>query len=212
MPLTALWPGSNRHPCQFFPPVVAADPDRPDGGLDPVPPLPPYRRPGHTIIVGPPGAGKSTHLTALVTGWLRYPSSRVYFFDRDHSARLLAKAIGATYYDLGRLADLLPAASSTRQRGRAGGRDLLARGAPRSADPEALATAEPASGAGGPDAGERSLRAPNAPDAAQSGPGLWRSRRLWLPSSREVPTPPISTGQRTLSMTVASRSLRCGGS
>jgi type IV secretion/conjugal transfer VirB4 family ATPase len=101
MPLTALWPGLNRHPCQFFPP---SSPPILIGRTEGSTPFRLYLHSGdlgHTIIVGPPGAGKSTHLEALATGWLRYPGSRIYFFDRDHSARLLAKAIGATYYDLG---------------------------------------------------------------------------------------------------------------
>ena len=101
VPLTSLWPGLSRHPCQFFspeaPPILIG---RTEGST-------PFRLYlhtgdlGHTIIVGPPGAGKSTHLTALAAGWLRYPNSRVYFFDRDHSARVLANALKATYYDLG---------------------------------------------------------------------------------------------------------------
>ena len=101
LPLTAIWPGLIRHPCQFFPPT--SPPiliGRTEGST-------PFRLHlhhgdlGHTIVVGPPGAGKSTHLSALATGWLRYERSRVYFFDRDHSARLLALALGARYYDIG---------------------------------------------------------------------------------------------------------------
>lgn len=101
LPLTSLWPGPDRHPCSFFPsdspPILIA---RTEGST-------PFRLflhsgdLGHTIIVGPPGAGKSTHLGALCLGWLRYPGSRVYFFDRDHSARLLAEALGCAYFDLG---------------------------------------------------------------------------------------------------------------
>jgi type IV secretion/conjugal transfer VirB4 family ATPase len=101
LPLTAIWPGLKSHPCQFFPPT--SPPiliGRTEGST-------PFRLNlhtgdlGHTIVVGPPGAGKSTLLTALAVGWLRYPESRVYLFDRDHSARLLAKAIEARYYDIG---------------------------------------------------------------------------------------------------------------
>jgi type IV secretion system protein TrbE len=101
LPLTALWPGLSRHPCQFYapesPPILVG---HSEGST-------PYRLYlhvgdlGHTIMVGPPGAGKSTHLSALAAGFLRYPKSVVYFFDRDHSARLLAKALRARYYDIG---------------------------------------------------------------------------------------------------------------
>ena len=101
LPLTALWPGLSRHPCQFYPreapPILI-------GHSEGSTPFRLYLHTGdlgHTILVGPPGAGKSTHLSALVAGFLRYPGSTVYLFDRDHSARLLARALGARYYDIG---------------------------------------------------------------------------------------------------------------
>jgi len=101
LPLTALWPGLSKHPCQFYPPEA---PPILVGHSEGSTPFRLYLHVGdlgHTILVGPPGAGKSTHLSALAAGFLRYPKGTVYFFDRDHSARLLARALGARYYDIG---------------------------------------------------------------------------------------------------------------
>jgi type IV secretion/conjugal transfer VirB4 family ATPase len=102
-PLTSLWPGLERHPCRFYsqdPPAPPLLVGRTEGST-------PFRLHlhsgdlGHTVVVGPPGAGKSTLLTALAAAHLRYPESRVYFFDRDLSALLFATAAGAQHYNLG---------------------------------------------------------------------------------------------------------------
>lgn len=101
LPLTALWAGLSHHPCQFYPPEAPPILIGHSQGSTPFRLHLHVGDLGHTILVGPPGAGKSTHLSALAAGFLRYPKSTVYFFDRDHSARLLAKALGARYYDIG---------------------------------------------------------------------------------------------------------------
>jgi type IV secretion system protein VirB4 len=42
---------------------------------------------GHTLIIGPTGAGKSTILGLLALQWLKYPNAQVVIFDKDRSAR-----------------------------------------------------------------------------------------------------------------------------
>lgn len=55
---------------------------------------------GHTLLVGPTGAGKSTFLSLLQAQWMRYPGAQVFVFDRGYSAETLAHAAGAAHYDL----------------------------------------------------------------------------------------------------------------
>jgi len=56
---------------------------------------------GHTLIVGPTGAGKSVLLSLLALQWLRYPRARVVIFDKDRSARAATLAVGGDYYEPG---------------------------------------------------------------------------------------------------------------
>ena len=56
---------------------------------------------GHTLIVGPTGAGKSVQLALLVAQWFRYPKAQVFAFDKGHSLYGLCKAAGGRFYDIG---------------------------------------------------------------------------------------------------------------
>lgn len=56
---------------------------------------------GHTIIIGPTGAGKSVLLATLHAQFLGYPNAKVIAFDRGASTRVLNKASGGVFYDLG---------------------------------------------------------------------------------------------------------------
>ncbi len=56
---------------------------------------------GHTLIIGPTGAGKSALLALLELQWLRYPGAQVYIFDRDRSARAATLAVGGPVYEPG---------------------------------------------------------------------------------------------------------------
>jgi type IV secretion system protein VirB4 len=55
---------------------------------------------GHTLILGPTGAGKSTALGLIAAQWFRYPHARVYAFDRGYSCWLLTLAASGAFYDL----------------------------------------------------------------------------------------------------------------
>ena len=48
---------------------------------------------GHTIVIGPPGAGKSVLLQALMVNFLRYPKARVYAFDKGWSFYALSQTL-----------------------------------------------------------------------------------------------------------------------
>jgi type IV secretion system protein TrbE len=55
---------------------------------------------GHTMIVGPTGAGKSVLLAMLALQFRRYEHSQVFIFDKGRSARAAALMMGGTALDL----------------------------------------------------------------------------------------------------------------
>ena len=56
---------------------------------------------GHTLVVGPTGAGKSVLLALMALQFRRYPRSQVFAFDFGGSIRAAALAIGGDWHDLG---------------------------------------------------------------------------------------------------------------
>ena len=109
-PKTSVWPGSLRCPS----PLMQVDGKK-------APALTyaktsgdtPYRLNlhvgdlGHTLIAGPPGAGKSSLLALLAAQWLRYKDARVISFDKGRSMYALTEAVGGQHYDIaGELSDL----------------------------------------------------------------------------------------------------------
>ncbi len=56
---------------------------------------------GHTLVLGPTGAGKSVLLNLMEVQFLRYENAQVYIFDKGGSARTLTYGVGGDYYDLG---------------------------------------------------------------------------------------------------------------
>lgn len=51
----------------------------------------------NTLVVGPPGSGKSVLLGALMVNLLRYPQMRLFTFDKGYSFYALTKALGGTH-------------------------------------------------------------------------------------------------------------------
>ena len=57
---------------------------------------------GHTLIVGPTGAGKSVLLSLIAMGSSRrYPQSQLYVFDKGNSARAAVLAMNGAHHELG---------------------------------------------------------------------------------------------------------------
>jgi type IV secretion system protein VirB4 len=56
---------------------------------------------GHTLVVGPTGAGKSVLLSLLALQWRRYAGAQVFLFDKGRSARAATLAMGGSHVDLG---------------------------------------------------------------------------------------------------------------
>jgi type IV secretory pathway ATPase VirB11/archaellum biosynthesis ATPase len=48
---------------------------------------------GHTIVVGPSSAGKSTLLGIIAAQWFRYANAQVFFFDKGYSSWVLTHAV-----------------------------------------------------------------------------------------------------------------------
>ena len=98
LPLSAVWAGPDRNAHLDGPPLIVT---RTDGAT-------PFRLVthvgdvGHTLVVGPTGVGKSVLLATLVLQFRRYPSSRVFVFDKGHSARATILGLNGEHYDLGR--------------------------------------------------------------------------------------------------------------
>ncbi|MEM0985116.1 MAG: conjugal transfer protein TrbE [Pseudomonadota bacterium] len=56
---------------------------------------------GHSLIVGPTGAGKSVLLFLIALQWRRYEGAQVFIFDKGRSARAATLAMGGAHIDLG---------------------------------------------------------------------------------------------------------------
>jgi type IV secretion system protein VirB4 len=55
---------------------------------------------GHTLVIGPTGSGKSTLLATLAVMWLKYPTTRVIFFDKDASSYHATVESGGTFIEI----------------------------------------------------------------------------------------------------------------
>src|SRR5260364_294586 len=94
LPTTAVLPGLASNPCPFYPPnspplllakTSGHTPFRFNLHADDV---------GHTLMMGPTGAGKSTHLALIEASFLRYPRARICKFDKGYSSFALCHALG----------------------------------------------------------------------------------------------------------------------
>jgi type IV secretion system protein VirB4 len=97
MPLSAVWAGPERDeyfgsPPLFFAKTEGSTPFRFSLHVGDV---------GHTLVVGPTGAGKSVLLALIALQFRRYPASQVFAFDFGGSIRAAALAMGGDWHDLG---------------------------------------------------------------------------------------------------------------
>lgn len=106
MPTTAVWAGQRTNPsplmpCESPPLLYAAT-----GGTTPFRFNLHVGDLGHTLMAGPPGAGKSTFLAFAAAQWLRYKDARIFAFDKGYSLYTLTRACGGEFYDIGAGTDL----------------------------------------------------------------------------------------------------------
>jgi type IV secretion system protein VirB4 len=97
IPLSAVWAGPERNEHLGGPPLLFA---KTEGAT-------PFRLSlhvgdvGHTLVVGPTGAGKSVLLALIALQFRRYANSRVFAFDFGGSIRAAALAMNGDWHDLG---------------------------------------------------------------------------------------------------------------
>ncbi|USQ71701.1 conjugal transfer protein TrbE [Roseomonas mucosa] len=97
IPLSAVWAGPERDEHFAAPPLLFG---KTEGST-------PFRLSihvgdvGHTLIVGPTGAGKSVLLALMALQFRRYPHSQVFAFDFGGSIRAAALAMCGDWHDLG---------------------------------------------------------------------------------------------------------------
>jgi type IV secretion/conjugal transfer VirB4 family ATPase len=96
-PLSAVWAGPQANPHLGGPPLLMA---KTEGST-------PFRLSlhvgdvGHTLVVGPTGAGKSVLLALLALQFRRYADARIVAFDFGGSIRAAVLAMGGAFHDLG---------------------------------------------------------------------------------------------------------------
>ncbi|MGJ5180219.1 conjugal transfer protein TrbE [Bradyrhizobium oligotrophicum] len=97
VPLSAVWAGETRDHHLKAPPLLFG---RTEGAT-------PFRFSlhvgdvGHTLVVGPTGAGKSVLLALMALQFRRYPGAQIFAFDFGGSMRVAALAMGGDWHDLG---------------------------------------------------------------------------------------------------------------
>ena len=97
MPLSAVWAGPAKNIHLSGPPLLMAATE----GHTPFRLSTHQGDVGHSLIVGPTGAGKSVLLSLMAMQFLKYENAQVFIFDKGRSARAVTLAMTGAYYDLG---------------------------------------------------------------------------------------------------------------
>jgi type IV secretion system protein VirB4 len=97
IPLSAVWAGPDRNEHLGGPPLFFAKTE----GSTPFRFSPHVGDVGHTLVVGPTGAGKSVLLALMALSFRRYPAAQVFAFDFGGSIRAATLAMGGEHFDLG---------------------------------------------------------------------------------------------------------------
>ncbi|OAF08290.1 conjugal transfer protein TrbE [Bradyrhizobium neotropicale] len=97
IPLSAVWAGEARDhhfaaPPLFFGKTEGSTPFRFSLHVGDV---------GHTLLIGPTGAGKSVLLALMALQFRRYPGAQIFAFDFGASIRAATIAMGGDWHDLG---------------------------------------------------------------------------------------------------------------
>jgi type IV secretion system protein VirB4 len=96
LPLSAVWAGEAHNKHLNGPPLLVAATD----GATPFRLNLHHGDVGHTLIVGPTGAGKSVLLGLIAAQWRRYDGAQVFVLDAGRSSRALVLGLGGAFVDL----------------------------------------------------------------------------------------------------------------
>jgi type IV secretion system protein TrbE len=96
LPLSAVWAGEPHNTHLNGPSLLVAATD----GATPFRLNLHHGDVGHTLIVGPTGAGKSVLLGLIAAQWRRYEGAQVFIFDAGRSSRALTLGLGGAFVDL----------------------------------------------------------------------------------------------------------------
>ncbi|MEM6625124.1 MAG: conjugal transfer protein TrbE [Pseudomonadota bacterium] len=96
-PLSAVWAGPQKNAHLDGPPLLYAK----TSSHTPFRLVPHQGDVGHTLIVGPTGAGKSVLLSLFALQFRRYANAQTFLFDKGASAKPATLGIGGDYFDLG---------------------------------------------------------------------------------------------------------------
>jgi len=97
IPLSAVWAGPERDEHLAAPPLLFGQTE----GSTPFQFSLHVGDVGHTMVVGPTGAGKSVLLALMALQFRRYAGSQVFAFDFGGSIRVATLAMGGDWHDLG---------------------------------------------------------------------------------------------------------------
>lgn len=97
MPLSSVWAGPVANTHLGGPPLLVAE----TGGATPFRLSTHVGDVGHTLIVGPTGAGKSVLLALIAFQFRRYRQAQIFIFDKGFSARAAVLAMDGAHHILG---------------------------------------------------------------------------------------------------------------
>jgi type IV secretion system protein VirB4 len=98
LPVSSIWTGENQAPCPLYPPASPPLMHCVTTGHAPFRLNLHVRDLGHTILFGPTGNGKSTHLALLAAQLRRYSGMSIFAFDKGMSLYPLTKATGGSHF------------------------------------------------------------------------------------------------------------------
>lgn len=97
IPLSAVWSGEERDEHLNAPPLMYVQ----TTGRTPFRLVNHIGDVGHTMVMGPTGAGKSVLLTLMALQFRRYKNAQVFIFDKGGSFLASTYGVGGGYYELG---------------------------------------------------------------------------------------------------------------